>query len=56
MQIGATLINYLAEFYTAAEIRGFWKQAGDALTFDKALVESTQEKAAEGEAEDDEES
>lgn len=29
--MGAELVDYLVEFYTAEQIRAFWKQAGDAM-------------------------
>lgn len=31
MDIGPALIDYLVEFYNEEQIRGFWKEAGDAL-------------------------
>ena len=31
MDFGPNLIDYLVEFYSAQQIRTFWKEAGDAL-------------------------
>ena len=43
MDLGPALISYLVEFYPANQIRGFWKQAGDALmSKSTCLIHTTQ--------------
>ena len=43
MDLGPTFISYLVEFYPANQIRGFWKQAGDALiSKSTCLIHTTQ--------------
>lgn len=52
MNVGPALIDYLVEFYAVAEIRAFWKQAGDALmTRSTVLIHINKTKYGDQEAE-----